>query len=548
MTKHSASRASPQRLPKLCGADIELASLILGEGSRASTPTMAALAVLREIDGLPHASGGRSNRLENGRGTRRWSRAADPRDWGRKFLPANGSCCYIDLSHFEICAPETLSAYDHVAATRAMMRIAQEAMRRANERQPPGRTVQLLANNSDGETTWGSHLNVLITREGWENLFLKKLQYLLFLSSFQASSGVLLGQGMIATDATDSSMPFRLSQRAEFLEQVVGPQTTYARPIVNARDEALCGGGDDWIAGLGGQPTRAARLHVISYDSNLAQVASLLKVGMLQIIVAMIEAGPVDLSPALDDPVQALRLWNSDPTLRACARTLDGRKLTAVEHQLLFLERARDFVARGGCDETVPRAGEILALQEDTLEGLRQGDLDRLASRLDWVLKLRILERARERRPDLSWNSPEMRHLDLIYASLDPHDGLFWAYEQSGRMERVVSEERIEQLVREPPEDTRAWTRAALLRRAGADHVDSVNWDRVCLRTDAPGARPRRRAVVLANPLTGRGAAAEAAFGQEGCLDDIVDALEEGEPRPRRLLAAPKGRGINEDS
>ena len=86
------------------------------------------------------------------------------------------------------------------------------------------------------------------------------------------------------------------------------------------------------------------------------------------------------------------------------------------------------------------------------------------------------------------------------------------------------------------------------LRLEEADHVDSVNWDRVCLRTDTPGAWPLRRTVVLANPLTGRGAAADAAFGQARRLDDIVDTLEAGEPRPRRLLAAPKGRGIDEHS
>ena len=39
-----------------------------------------------------------------------------------------------------------------------------------------------------------------------------------------------------------------------------------------------------------------------------------------------------------------------------------GKKLTAVELQLLFLEEAEKFCAAGGCDQVVPQAGDILAL------------------------------------------------------------------------------------------------------------------------------------------------------------------------------------------
>ena len=63
-----------------------------------------------------------------------------------------------------------------------------------------------------------------------------------------------------------------------------------------------------------------------------------------------------------------------------------GRRLTAVEVQLLFLEEFQRFYQRGGCEGIVPRAGEILALYADTLEKLHAGDLDAVAGRLDQVL------------------------------------------------------------------------------------------------------------------------------------------------------------------
>ena len=202
-----------------------------------------------------------------------------------------------------------------------------------------------------------------------------------------------------------------------------------------------------------------ARLHVIFYDQTLCHTASLLKVGVMQIILAMIEAGSVRTSLALDDPVEAVWQWSHDPTLQRHARLASGRKLTAVELQLLFWEEAQRFVAGGGCAGIVPEAQQILELWGDTLRKLRARDYPALARRLDWVLKLQILQRARQQRPDLDWSSPEIKHLDFMYASLD-EDGLYWVLRKSGLVDTLVTDEEIERFRTEPPENTRAWTRA----------------------------------------------------------------------------------------
>ena len=124
-----------------------------------------------------------------------------------------------------------------------------------------------------------------------------------------------------------------------------------------------------------------------------------------------------------------------------------GKAVTAVELQLRFLEEAQRFAASGGFDDVVPRAGDILALWADTLEKLRAGDVTGFASRLDWVLKFRILQRAMQQQPGLTWASPEIKHLDHLYGSLDPGAGLYWAYERLGAVERLVSEAEIERFI-----------------------------------------------------------------------------------------------------
>jgi Pup amidohydrolase len=483
------------RLPKLLGADVELGNFMLGDHGH-DTAREASRRLLREID-APYADA-------NG-----WCLPADPQDWGRKFLP-NGACAYVDLDHLEICVPEVVSAWDHVAAWHATLRIARDALRRAGARLRPGRTLHLLANNSDGMGhAYGSHVSVLLARAAWDGLFERRLHHLLVLAAFQASSIVYTGQGKVGSENGRPAVAYQLSQRADFFETLVGPQTTHRRPLVNSRDEPLCGG----------DGTRA-RLHCIFFDNTLCHVSTLLKVGTMQLVVAMIEAGAVDVRCALDDPVAAVLAWSHDPTLTARARTVTGTEVTAVELQLMFVEAARRFAETGGFEGVVPRFDELLTLWDDTLQKLRAGEWITLTGRIDWLLKLHILQRALVARPGLDWRAPELKHLDHMYGSVDDADGLFWAWERLGAVEPVVAEEHVARFVDEPPEDTRAWTRGTLLRRAGSDGVLDVDWDRMRFW-------PSLRILRLDDPLGFTRSAVEPAVRDMGSLDEILDALEQ---------------------
>lgn len=523
---------SGPRFPKLCGADIELGNFVLGT-SYSDTGALASRALLAEIDGLPRAHGGgravsggswSSYSCARGQGEDRASAmptAWDPQDWGRKFLPSNGGCVYIDLDHLELCLPEVLSAWDHVAAWHAMLRIARQAMNAANARLPEGRSIQVLVNNSDGHGhSYGSHLNFLIARRTWENVIRRKPHYLGWLASFQVSSIVYTGQGKVGSENGAPPAPFQISQRADFLQTLAGPQTTFDRPIVNSRDETLCGPRGYPLDGDG-----PARLHVIFFDNTLAHVSCLLKVGVMQLVLAMLEGEAVSPSLILDDPLEALAGYSHDPTLQSRARLAAGGELTAVELQFQFLGEARRFAAAGGFDGVVPRAPEILDLWEDTLRRLRAADWVGLAGRLDWVMKLMLLRRAITRRPSLAWDSPEIRHLDQVYASLDP-DGLYWTYERSGFAARLVAEEHVLRLCAEPPADTRAWTRAMLLRTAQPEWVESVDWDSISFRVRDGGYWPWRRSLGMNNPLALTAAEVAPLFPAADRFADLLDAIE----------------------
>ena len=499
---------------KILGADVELGNMI--ERAAAGTPPsdLAARLLLAEIDGA--SSCGASSNPNGGwvtgasgygeydeygaygaygayRGyaAQRADDSAkrDPQDWGRKFLATNGGCAYIDLNHLEVCMPEVRSSRDFVRYHHAGLSLARTARAAAAARLPDNERLIVMANNSDRQgNSWGGHLNVLVTRELWQRIFGRMYPDLFVLAAFQVSSILYTGQGKVGAENGKPGVPFQITQRGDFFECIEGEQTTFRRPIVNSRDEPHCGPRAD-SGGL-------ARLHVIFHDTTLTHVSNYLKAGVTQLVLALMETGWCDRRVMLEDPLVALAAWGHDPDLGASAALADGRSITAVEHQRLFLDAVKAFVSRGdaGC---VPEAEQIVALWEDTLERLERRDTALLARRLDWVLKRELLARAIDRNAELSWEAPAIRAADLRFASLDA-GGLYNAIAARGGVDTLVNQRDIDAALNEPPEDTRAWSRAMVLRHAEPSRIESVNWDRIQLRPERRGGESV--VVQLADP------------------------------------------------
>lgn len=514
-------------VPKICGADIELANFILGKPRdvyQVHTCLEASRLLLRQVAGVPsrRSVGGYSQSSgEAGLGGASSDDVGGYRsqDWGRKYLE-NGGCAYIDLDHFEVCTPEVRSAYDYVAAWHALLRMADDARHDADHQLPPGQSVKVLATNDDGRGhSFGSHVSFLMSRRAWSNITQRKLHCTAFLAAHLASSIVITGKGKCGDRrGGGSNAPYQISCRADFIECLLGSQTTYHRPIVNTRDESHA---DD---------RRHARLHLIGFDNTLAQVATFLKIGATQIVLAMIEQDWIGHDVTLDDPVAAMRVWSHDPDLHAVAPLVDGRDRTAVEVQHAIYERAADFVSAGRAEGVVPNAVAILETWGRVLSQLAARDFGSLSRSLDWVLKRSLLERARSSL-GVDWDSDEIRHLDQVYSSVDRSEGLFWACESSGQLETVVTLERIERAVHRPPRDTRAWTRAEVLRRVPTEEITEVDWNSVTVEDpSSPWGQEWR--IDLSDPLAHGEAECSAALVDVTGAREVVQALGGSLRRP----------------
>ena len=116
-----------------------------------------------------------------------------------------------------------------------------------------------------------------------------------------------------------------------------------------------------------------------------------------------------------------------------------------------------------------------------------------------------------------------MRYLDQMYANLDPDDGLFWPYAAAGLVDTLVDDERIASRQRQPPDDSRAWTRAMLLRVAPPGSVVSMDWDEIVF--EHPIGSQRFHRIALADPLSFCRSESEPIFRRSQRFDELLEAF-----------------------
>ena len=388
----------------------------------------------------------------------------------------NGARLYVDHAHPEFSSPEVTTPMDVVRWEKA----GEEVMRAGAElagQMPGAQPIVLYKNNIDNKgASYGSHENYLMDRE------VPFEQIVEHLTPFFCSRQVFTGAGRVGQRQDGSVAAFQISQRADYFEVGVGLETTLKRPIINTRDEPHA------------DPKKYRRLHVIIGDANCSETAIYLKHGTTSLVLAMVEAGFLPRGRALATPVEALHAISYDPTLTQTVRLDDGTSVTALELQGQYLEAAQAFVAQEGSD---PETDHVLALWESTLTRLAEDPM-LCVDELDWVAKLALLERYRER-DGLDWDHAKLHLVDLQYHDIRTHKGLFHQLERTGRMKRLVDHDDVQSAVTEPPRDTRAYFRGMCLTRF-ASEVAAASWDSVIF--DLPGHGSLQRIPTM-EPLRG---------------------------------------------
>src|ERR1700729_2674306 len=417
----------------------------------------------------------------------------------------NGARLYVDHAHPEYSAPECTNPLDAVLWDKAGERVMAEAAAKAAS-MPGGPSIQLYKNNTDNKgASYGCHENYLMSRG---TPFADIVRHL---TPFFVSRQVVCGAGRVGRGADGRDEGFQISQRADFFEVEVGLETTLKRPIINTRDEPHA------------DPDKYRRLHVIIGDANMSEISTYLKLGTTALVLAMIEDRFLGSDLAIEAPVAELRAISHDPSCKHLVLLRDGRRMTAVQLQLEYLELARKYTEDKYGTDVDEATADVLARWESVLSRLADDPMQ-CSRELDWGTKLEIIEGYRSR-DGLAWNHPRLQLVDLQYADIRQERGLYNRLAARGRIHRLVDEDDVARAVDYPPDDTRAYFRGPCLRQY-PEAVAAASWDSVIF--DIPGREALQRGPTL-----------EPVRGTKATVGQLLDRCETA----GELVAALTGQG-----
>ncbi|HEY7533250.1 MAG TPA: proteasome accessory factor PafA2 family protein, partial [Nitrospiraceae bacterium] len=300
--------------------------------------------------------------------------------------------------------------------------------------------------------TYGCHENFLMRRDVD---FWKVTEQLI---PFFVTRQVYTGAGKVLK--VSGKPQYFISQRAQHIHEKTSSSTTSSRSIINTRDEPHA------------DAERYRRLHIIVGDSNMSEYATYLKVGPAALVLSMIEEGYAVHGMELEDPVKAIREISRDSSLKRKIKLDDGRQMTAIEIQRVYLDRAQDYLAQQEHDPIHDDVFERWAAVLDRLED----DPMQLVREVDWVTKKHLIQSYVEKK-GCGWDDPRVFLLDLQFHDVKRTRGLYYLMESRGLIERVVEEEAVQRAMSTPPQTTRAKVRGDFIRFARAKNRSyTVDW------------------------------------------------------------------------
>ena len=120
-----------------------------------------------------------------------------------------------------------------------------------------------------------------------------------------------------------------------------------------------------------------------------------------------------------------------------------------------------------------------------TVTAVDSGDLSPVEREIDWVIKLRLLERYMNKH-DMDLSNPRIAQMDLAYHDITRTRGLFYLLQRNGLAARVTNDIEVFTAKSVPPQTTRAKLRGEFIKRAQERRRDfTVDWVHLKLNDQA---------------------------------------------------------------
>jgi proteasome accessory factor A len=137
----------------------------------------------------------------------------------------------------------------------------------------------------------------------------------------------------------------------------------------------------------------------------------------------------------------------------------------------------------------------VVELWGRVLNAIETGDLDPVSREIDWVSKLKLIERYQDKH-QIAMSHPRIAQLDLAYHDVRRGRGLYALMEKRKQVDRVSNDLEIFEAKETPPQTTRARLRGEFIRHAQEKRRDfTVDWVHLKLNDQA------QRTVLCKDPF-----------------------------------------------
>lgn len=393
----------------------------------------------------------------------------------------NGGRIYVEpannQTHPEITTPECNSdPYELTSYYLAAQKIA-KLTGAALEESFPGLKILIFANNEgtikpsapgaeNPNQSFGFHENYMIKTDrvheiiAWGELLLPHL----------ITRQILTGAGVMRSF-------FEISQRVKHTNREFGSVSTEMKPIMNLKTEALSGYYENVPPEKRPQHTR---LHVTSHDTPVMEYSVWLLSGIMMLILEAIERGFINkdkinrLMPT--SPLSAMRIVSCDTACRNKFQVRSGM-MSALDIQKNYLDLTSELLVSEESPKWVFKIWDewknLLSLFSET-----PIPLDALRTRVGWIHKFQLLERAAKKG---GWFGKEVKTLNLFYHEIDRYTPDL-ILEYRSQSEKITTARNINQAVETPPL-TRAANRVGIT--LGLESCpELIDWDKVDANED----------------------------------------------------------------
>ena len=130
-----------------------------------------------------------------------------------------------------------------------------------------------------------------------------------------------------------------------------------------------------------------------------------------------------------------------------------------------------------------------LEVLERRLEKLEKGDVKSLMSKVEWMSRLKEVERILQTKAGDRRGEQVTENIEIAackqYSEVGESRSLFYALQQAGKVDRVLDDASIRAAIHEPPKNTRAVARVKILEDY---EVASSDWAEVRVLTEDGGS------------------------------------------------------------